>query len=82
MYRIQNKKKGITLIEVLHYIIFSGIIGITILTTFIAGLKAISKGQSYFGPKTDILIALERMERDLRNTFHWTGIDFIGSRNQ
>lgn len=55
-----------------------GIVGLTIVATFAGGLKIFHRMESYTAAKADVLLALETLERDLRNTFSCRGIDFIG----
>ena len=43
------------------------------------GIKAYKRVKSFAGTQTDALIALEKLERDLNNTFSITGIDFSGA---
>jgi prepilin-type N-terminal cleavage/methylation domain-containing protein len=73
---------GFTLIELLVSISITAIIGLTIVSAFSAGLKALSRAQSYSGPQADVLIAFEKIEKDLRNTALWSQSHFTGSGNQ
>jgi hypothetical protein len=80
----KNKKTskhsaGITLIELLIAVALSAIVGLTILAAFSAGLKAYHKAQNMSGPRTDVLIAFEKIERDLKNALIWEGIGFKGN---
>jgi Tfp pilus assembly protein PilE len=70
---------GITLIELLIAVALSAIVGLTILSAFSAGLKAYHKAQNMSGPRTDVLITFEKMERDFKNAFGWEGIGFKGN---
>ena len=56
-----------------------GIVGLAIVATFDGGLKIFNRAESSISSKTDVLLAVEKMERDLRNTFSFKGIDFVGT---
>jgi len=51
---------------------------LTIVATFAGGMKIFNRMEGYTVAKADILLSMERMERDLKNTFQIKGIDFIG----
>lgn len=74
-----NRSAGFTLVEMMLAAGILAIIGLTIVSAFSGGLNIFYRIESYTAAKTDVLIAMEKMERDLRNTFCYTGIDFIGS---
>ncbi|MEI9476840.1 MAG: type II secretion system protein [Deltaproteobacteria bacterium] len=73
-----HKIKGFTLLEMMMVAVMLGIVGLTIVTTFAGGLKIFHRMESYTAAKADVLLAMETIERDLRNTFSYKGIDFIG----
>ena len=70
--------KGFTLIELLLVAMLLGIVGLTIVATFAGGLKIFNRVENQTAVRADILLAAEKIERDLRNTFAFQGIDFIG----
>ncbi|MFH0986380.1 MAG: prepilin-type N-terminal cleavage/methylation domain-containing protein [Candidatus Omnitrophota bacterium] len=74
--------KGFTLIEMMLVAVLIGIVGLAIVATFAGGLKLFHRVESYTAAKADVLLSLERMERDLRNTFSLKGIDFIGESHR
>jgi prepilin-type N-terminal cleavage/methylation domain-containing protein len=77
-----HKEKGFTLIEMLLVASMLAAIGLTIATTFAGGLKIFNRMESYTAVKADVLLSLEKMERDLRNAFAYKGIDFIGEAHR
>ena len=60
-------KKGFTLIELLVSTSILGIIGLTILATFGSGFQVYERVDNFGGAQAEILLALEEIERDLRN---------------
>ena len=70
-------KKAFTLVELLVTASILGMIAVAIFSTFASGLNVYKRVRSYAGAETDVLLALEKMERDLRNIFNFSGIDFI-----
>jgi prepilin-type N-terminal cleavage/methylation domain-containing protein len=74
-----HPEKGFTLVELMLAAGILAIIGLTIVSTFSAGLNIFYRIAGYTAAKTDIIIAMDKMERDLRNTFSYAGIYFIGS---
>lgn len=79
MTSVNRPAAGFTLIEMMLAAGILAIIGLTIVSTLSGGLNIFYRMESYTTVKADALIAMEKMERDLRNTFCCTGIDFIGS---
>ncbi|MDD5225734.1 MAG: type II secretion system protein [Candidatus Omnitrophica bacterium] len=73
-----HKTKGFTLIELMLVAVMLGALGLAIVATFAGGLKIFNRMQSYTVTRADVLLVIEKMERDLRNTFSFKGIDFIG----
>ena len=72
-------KRGFTLVELMIAAAIMSIIGLVIVSTFAGGLNVYYRMRSYSTVKADVLLALEKMERDIRNTSAFTGIDFIGT---
>jgi prepilin-type N-terminal cleavage/methylation domain-containing protein len=77
MFRAR-KSQGFTLIELLLVVVMLGMIGLTIVSTFAGGLKIFDRMERYTATKADVLLSLEKMERDLRSAFPFKGIPFIG----
>jgi prepilin-type N-terminal cleavage/methylation domain-containing protein len=77
-----HKGKGFTLIEMMLVAVLLGIVGLAIVATFAGGMKLFHRAESYTAAKADVLLAMEKMERDLRNTFALKGIDFIGEAHR
>ena len=73
-----HKVKGFTLIELMLVTVMLGMVGLTIVSTFAGGLKIFNRMENYTAAKADVLLCMEKMEKDLRSTFPVKGIDFIG----
>jgi len=69
---------GFTLIELMVAASIMGVIGLTILSTFASGFHVFERIQSFGGAQADILLALEEMEKDLKNTFPYLTFPFEG----
>ncbi|MFC1807843.1 PilW family protein [Candidatus Omnitrophota bacterium] len=80
VHRTQNR--SFTLIELLVTTAILGIVAVTIGSVFASGLKVYKRVQSYAGARTDVMFALERIERDIRNVLDVNGVDFIGESRQ
>ncbi|MFH1189728.1 MAG: type II secretion system protein [Candidatus Omnitrophota bacterium] len=74
-----NRAAGFTLVEIMLVAGIMAVIGLTIVSTFSGGLKIFYRMEGYNTVKADVLIAIEKMERDLRNTFPYNGMEFMGS---
>src|SRR3989338_4090918 len=62
-----SAEKGFTLIEFMVAASILGFIGLAILTTFGSGCSVYERVQAYGGAQADALLALEELERDVRN---------------
>jgi len=71
--------KGFTLIELLVTTSILGMIAIAIFATFVSGLNVYNRMETYGGVQADVLLSLEKMERDLRNVFSFKKIGFVGN---
>jgi prepilin-type N-terminal cleavage/methylation domain-containing protein len=74
-----DSKKGFTLVELMIVAGIMCIIGLAITSTFAGGLKVYYKMRSYSTVKADVLLALERIEKDIRNAFAFADMDFVGT---
>ncbi len=77
MRKINN---GFTLIELLIAASIAAILGLAILATFSAGFKTYSKLKDGNLAQADVLLSFGKIEKDLRSTFHFTGINFTGDQ--
>ena len=85
--RIVNRRelsaqKGFTLIEILVATSILGVIGLTILTTFGSGLHVYERVQAFGGSQAEVLLALEEMERDIKNVFPMSTVAFEGDSHR
>ncbi|MFH0763893.1 MAG: prepilin-type N-terminal cleavage/methylation domain-containing protein [Candidatus Omnitrophota bacterium] len=75
--RVKNNR-GFTLAELLIAASIIGMIGMIILATFAGGLRVYNRLRAYSVKEYDILISLEKIERDMRNSLGFSGVDFRG----
>jgi len=75
---MNNVRRGFTLVELLVTSFILGVISVGIIASFASGLKVYEKVQNYMGSRADVLLALERIERDLRNIVNSSVVEFIG----
>lgn len=73
-----NKKRGFTLVELLVAISIVAIIGLAIYATFSSGIRVWNKIASAEGEE-DIGIFFEKFVKDLRNSFPYSRINFMGA---
>jgi len=74
-------KKGFTLVELLITASILMIVGLTIISAFAGGVKTYERVRAFEGARTDIVLLLEKMERDIRNIPKVSTIDFYGRRD-
>ena len=72
------KRRGFTLIELLLVAVLAALLSLAILSVFSAGINVYSRLRSYSDIRTDILISLEKVEKDLRNASNISKIEFKG----
>jgi len=77
-----RNRSSFTLIELLLATMLSVLVGAAVVSTFAAGLKAYHRVQGYGRGQADILLSLEKMEKDLRNAFAFSAIGFEGDSHQ
>ena len=73
-----SPKKAFTIIELLLAASIMSMISLAVLSTFGAGLQTFERVQSFGGFQADVLVFLEGLERDVRNTFAFSPIKFQG----
>lgn len=73
-----NAQNGFTLIELLITAAITAIIALAIGATFAGGLKIYKSVKDHGGTRTDILLYLEKMERDFRSMLALSDITFNG----
>ncbi len=79
MWKRRKKNSAVTLIELLVALSVAGIISLAVMAVLGSGLKTYERIQSYGNVQTEVLLALEVMEKNIRNTFYFSGINFIGT---
>jgi len=72
-------QEGFTLVELIVVAAILCIIGLVIMSTFSGGLNVYYRMRGYSTVKADVLLVLEKMDRDIRNTFAFKDIDFVGT---
>ncbi len=70
--------KGFTFIETLVVVSIFAILATAVFSVFGAGLKIYGKVKIHTGSQADILLSMEKFQKDLRNIFCFSGIDFTG----
>lgn len=70
--------KGFTLVELLVATSIMGMIALAVLSAFGTGFYAFGRVESFAGAQADILLALDRWERDVRNSFPSAAVEFKG----
>lgn len=71
--------KGFTIIELLLAATIMSMISLAVVSTLGTGLRAFDRVQSFGGFHADVLVFLEGVEHDLRNTFAFSPIKFQGN---
>ena len=74
----RHTNKGFTLLELLIAVSILAIVSLAVAFTFAAGLKVYSAAQRFDPDTAGLLLSLEEMERDIKNTYDLSGIDFNG----
>lgn len=72
------KNNGFTLVELLVATSIIGMIALAVLSAFGTGFYAFGRVESFAGRQADILLALDRWERDVRNSFSSAAVEFKG----
>lgn len=78
MIESERKCRGFTLVELLVVTAILALVALAVVSTFGAGLKVYSRVRGYSVAQSDVLLFLEKLETDLRNTFKFSTIDFTG----
>lgn len=73
-----NIRRGFTLIELLITAAITAIVALAIGATFAGGIKIYKSIEGRGGARTDVLLSLEKMERDLRSMLALSDITFNG----
>lgn len=73
-----HPRNGFTLVELLIATSLVGMIALAVLSAFGTGFYAFGRVQSFAGAQADILLALDRWERDVNNSFSSSVIGFKG----
>lgn len=71
---------GFTFVEILIVSVITSLISLAIYATFNSGIKVWQRVSEQV-PSADLNIFLSRFNTDLKNTFKFTGIDFLGTEN-
>ena len=83
MRKVNNPPfKGFTLIELLVAASIVAVLGLAIVSTFAAGLRAYGQLKNADIVEADVLLSFQKIEKDLKNTFYFSGIDFTGDKKE
>jgi prepilin-type N-terminal cleavage/methylation domain-containing protein len=80
--RRRESRVGFTLIELLVTTTILAIVALAIGSTFASGIKIYDRVRNYEFERTDALIALERIEQDIRRSIRYSSIDFSGKKEE
>lgn len=72
--------RGFTLVETLVVVALFSIIGVSLFSSFSMGMKVWKRAVSPNGSYRKSLVALERLSTELRRTFNYSRIDFLGEK--
>lgn len=75
-------KRGFTLIELLITVAIIAMMATAIVSAFAGGLRVYKRVQNHAGIWEDVLLSLEKMERDLRNVMDFSQINFDGGKDK
>ena len=73
--------RGFTLIEILLTVALFSICSLAIYNVFSSGVRIWARAQ-HFAVEEDVSILLDKLSEDLRNSFYFTGIKFIGTESR
>lgn len=74
-----RERSAFTLIELLVVILIMGVIGGVVVACFMGGMRAYERVHEFGQNEADVYLALELIERDLRNTVNIRDAGFEGS---
>ncbi len=75
-------EKGFSLIELLVAASLAAVLGLAVVATFAAGFKAYSQLKHADLARADVLLSCRKIEKDLKNTFYFSGIPFTGDKDR
>lgn len=76
--RKTDPRSGFTLIELTIVAAIAAIISLAVMAAFASGINIFSRIETSTSVKAGVLLALERIERDIRNSFSYKDIGFTG----
>ncbi|MBL7085422.1 MAG: prepilin-type N-terminal cleavage/methylation domain-containing protein [Candidatus Omnitrophica bacterium] len=81
IWRINNTDKGFTLLELLITASLIALMGLAIYSTFARGIAVWERGGMTDVIEQETRFGLEKMAKELRNSFKFSGIKFSGTKN-
>lgn len=81
-HRIPNTESGFTLIELLIVLAIFSIVSIAVYATLSSGLRVWRRAQEVSIPERKDLLRIEKLSRELRQTFDFKDIDFYGHKDR
>ncbi|MFQ5681579.1 MAG: prepilin-type N-terminal cleavage/methylation domain-containing protein [Candidatus Omnitrophota bacterium] len=82
MWATGNRLRAFTLIELLVVTAILGVVSLGIFSVFSGGLKVYERAQEDGRVESDARLAMEKMQRDIRNALPFSGIGFQGSADR
>lgn len=73
-----KNNRGFTFIELIVTLSIVVLIAVAVFSTLAGGINVYKRVKVYTGQQRDALLSLERLEKELNNTFTVSGIDFSG----
>ena len=80
--KVFSLNKGFTLVELLIVASILGMVALAVLSSFDAGFRVFAHIQTFGGTQADVLLAMERFERDVKNAFRLSEITFDGGTKE
>ena len=80
--KVFSLNKGFTLVELLIVASILGMVALAVLSSFDAGFRTFAHIQTFGGTQADVLLAMERFERDVKNAFRLSEITFDGGTKE
>ena len=77
----KSNRRGFTLIEILLTVSLFSICSLAIYNVFSSGVRIWARAE-HFAVEEDVSIFLDKLSEDLRNSFYYTGIKFIGTQSR
>lgn len=82
MARFSKKRRGFTFIEVMVVVVLFAVVGVSLFSSFMMGMKVWKKITDVNFAERKVLIAIARLSKELKNSFAYSPIGFFGDNNK